>query len=1186
MDGVIERLLEGDFDYEKGSLDFSCPRVELFMQAGECVSGTFRILSEKGRYTCGRVIASDGRMECLTTEFVGNEEEIFFCFHGEDLKEGDVVKGEFHIISNQGEYSLPFVVSVEYTALFSSMGTIKNLFHFANLAKTNPQEAVSLFYTEEFEKVFSGNDKQYYECYRGLSAYPGSAQNVEEFLIGINKKQKIEYLVDQNEIILENPEGITEVVLTVTRNGWGYTSLSVKTEGEFLYTEKQYINDNDFLGNTCRLVFYVDASLLHGGNNLGNITISDCYGDIEVPVKVKYYATGIDGRVAKEEKRIILQLMEFYQAFRNKKISAATWQRETGKLVEKMYALNADSMQARLFQSHLLITEERLNEAQWLLDQVADMLDAMTYEDAVSEAYYLYLTTLVHRDEDYVNSITARVEELYKRNRNEWRLAWLLLYLSAEYNRSFTKKWMFLEEQFGRGCYSPILYIEALMLLNMNPTLLIKLDRFERQFLWYGAKQAMLSNDVIMQLIYLAGKEREFSEDLYRILQMCYKAKPDNDVLQGICSLLIKGSKVGKPYFKWYKRGVEQELRITRLYEHYLMSVDLHSKEPLPKIVLMYFSYQSNLSYEMAAYLYANMYRNKDTYPELYENYRNSIEQFVVDQILKRHINRDLAYLYKNVLMPRMLNEQVAEALAEIMFLHYVEVGGRDMNYVLVYEKGMTNPRSYPVIDGKALVSLPCGENRLIFEDAFQNRYMSGVTYNTEKLLLPGKIVSMIAPLVEDCRELNLYLCLSGKEMAEVNPETEKRFCYLLRDELVCEEVKCEISLKLMQYYYEKDKMHELDGILETIKPDHYTVKGRSEVMRFMAIRGKEDMAYQWLQWYGPYEMDAKVLSRLCSRLIMKYEYALDTYLLEAAWYAFCKGKYNEQCLSYLAAHFNGTTRDMREIWKVLRECFVDDYEICERMLLQMLQTGSFVGEKMAIFRSYVEKGGKSEVELAFLSQCAYEYFVKDRLVENYVFQEMQRLYLRGEHLQDVCKLGFIKYYAENKKEITSEIRETLAEFVKQQIAKRVYLKMFTEIPDLHVKGLNRLADRTIVEYKSYPGARAVMHCCVENTEGVEATYQTVEMQEVYGGVSFKDFVLFFGERLQYYIMEDHDGVEQLTESATIQKSDIGNSTEGKFNLVNDMAISNTLQDYETVDRLLEEYEYKEFMRNGLFKLR
>ena len=50
-----------------------------------------------------------------------------------DLKEGDVIKGNFHIISNQGEYTLPFSVMISHFVLDSSLGSIKNLFHFTNL---------------------------------------------------------------------------------------------------------------------------------------------------------------------------------------------------------------------------------------------------------------------------------------------------------------------------------------------------------------------------------------------------------------------------------------------------------------------------------------------------------------------------------------------------------------------------------------------------------------------------------------------------------------------------------------------------------------------------------------------------------------------------------------------------------------------------------------------------------------------------------------------------------------------------------------------------------------------------------------------------------------------------------------------------------------------------------------------
>ena len=144
MQKIIDQILAGDFDYENGSLDFSCAKIEFAIQKGQRHEGSFHIRACAGLPTAGRVFSSDQRMECLTDEFSGTQEEIAFLFHGENLEEGEVVKGTFDIVSSQGEYYLPFSVSVEHDMPESSVGTIKNLFHFANLAKSDWREAERL----------------------------------------------------------------------------------------------------------------------------------------------------------------------------------------------------------------------------------------------------------------------------------------------------------------------------------------------------------------------------------------------------------------------------------------------------------------------------------------------------------------------------------------------------------------------------------------------------------------------------------------------------------------------------------------------------------------------------------------------------------------------------------------------------------------------------------------------------------------------------------------------------------------------------------------------------------------------------------------------------------------------------------------------------------------------------------
>jgi len=258
---------------------------------------------------------------------------------------------------------------------------------------------------------------------------------------------------------------------------------------------------------------------------------------------------------------------------------------------------------------------------------------------------------------------------------------------------------------------------------------------------------------------------------------------------------------------------------------------------------------------------------------------------------------------------------------------------------------------------------------------------------------------------------------------------------------------------------------------------------------------------------------------------------------------------------------------------------------LSERILVQMLYTGSFVGEKMQIFDDYIRCNPDAEVEAAFLSQCAYDYFVRDKITEHYVFEQMYYSYLRDEVLPQVSKLALLKYYAENLVEKPEGLQEVLEQFAVEMVYGGIYLRFLKEYCDNELM-MGKILDKTIVEYHAHPGARAVMHYMIERDTEEESEYIAEEMHHVYGGVFFMAFPLFFGESLQYYIVEEWNGQERLTESGTIQKSDIESGTsEGKFYMINDIVIGSTLQDFNTVDDLLEEYYYKDYMCERLFRL-
>ena len=73
---------------------------------------------------------------------------------------------------------------------------------------------------------------------------------------------------------------------------------------------------------------------------------------------------------------------------------------------------------------------------------------------------------------------------------------------------------------------------------------------------------------------------------------------------------------------------------------------------------------------------------------------------------------------------------------------------------------------------------------------------------------------------------------------------------------------------------------------------------------------------------------------------------------------------------------------------------------------------------------------------------------------------------------------------------------------------------------------------------------------------------------------------------MQYYVTESYGNREQLTESGVLRKEDSREfGKDSRYQLINEMAIGETLRDYDTVYQILEEYWRTEFVVDKVFHL-
>ena len=1184
----IDKVLAQRAACRKGSLSFSYLKIELTIRAGETAEGNFQVMGEDGLPLSGVVVTGDTRMHCLTPEFSGSPAEIFYRFDSTGLDERDMVRGVFQVISSQGEYVLPYVVFVSPNVFETSLGQMKNLFHFANLARTNWQEAVKIFYDKDFCNLLTGSERQYLNGYRILSMRPHTEQKVEEFLMWIRKKQRVSYETDRDAVRVSLTEDVAREVVVLTRTGWGYTKLQIETEGKFLKAEKSVLTDDDFLGNQCPCGFVLFRDGLHGGRNFGKIRFYNEYLSLELPVCVEYGEPDrAENAAYHERKKRVVDFYQYYLRFSMGQIGKQEWLTQTQRIIDAIHEKNRENPVRDLFQAHILITKERYGEAGRLLEQAGS---AIVPEETRPETscYYLYLTTLVSRDENYIRAVTEEIRRVYRNDQTNWEVAWLLLYLDAEFVRSLSRKWIFLEQQFDKGCRSPVWYMEGAALARRNPAFLMKLTPFVVQVLHFMARNHYLTDECISQIHYLASRQKYYSEQMYRILQVCYRKKKDSESLRAICALLIKGNKTGPEYAVWYRRGILRELWITRLYEYYMMSIDMEGGEEIPDAALRYFSYSCGLTYERTAYLYAYVIRTCGEYSELYRTYIPAMEQFLAQQLEKGHMNRDIACLYRRMMQEGLVSAETLNRYAGSLFVHEIRIKTPGIRRVMIRHGKLKSEAAYPVSGGTACVPVYDRDFSLVFEGENGGRFLCDIEYEDRALfysqeMFPVIFLNRAGFFTEDVGVL-LYQCEHGRSYTTVDRDNVQYARKIWEHEEIGEAYRNELGMKLLDYYDSQDATEELDAFLPLLQPLSMNGRERMEALRCLVLRGMYDTACDWVMRYGMEKLKPKLLMRLCSRML-SYAGAAESKVMTAMSYAaFRSGKYDESMLAYLSLYYQGTLEELYALWQACDGFDTASYELCERMLLQMLFTNEWLDDAADILKTYVAGSADEAVTAECLNYFACRYFIRGQEPSPFIWKELMRRSRNGEPCDVVCELALLEHFA-GQPETGEEERGIIRAFLDDLLLKRgIVFGFFRRFSPIY-PNMAYYADRTFLELRTESENPVTLHFMLQ-TGGEGGAYKTEEMKSCYRGLYTRSFLLFPGEKLSYYMMERRGEQETIVKSGSLECShDMTEQMAGRTPAICRLMAAVADKNTDLAEAVLTEYYRKEFAVENLFTL-
>ena len=207
--------------------------------------------------------------------------------------------------------------------------------------------------------------------------------------------------------------------------------------------------------------------------------------------------------------------------------------------------------------------------------------------------------------------------------------------------------------------------------------------------------------------------------------------------------------------------------------------------------------------------------------------------------------------------------------------------------------------------------------------------------------------------------------------------------------------------------------------------------------------------------------------------------------------------------------------------------------------------------------------------------------------MEEFIFEGVRKLYENGRTIPDVCMLSYLKFYSHKVSMLSEEQKKICKEFLRiLYVDKHIVLSFFTDFKAVSSEAAS-IANGVMLEYRGNPDSTVVVHYLVSREDEEESGgYIREEMKNMFGGIFVKEFILFFGESLQYYITEEYGNREQLTASGTLQKEgEISDGSADRYSMVNDIAVAAVLKDYSTAKELLEEYARKEFITEALFTI-
>lgn len=933
--------------------------LNLSVETGSSLEGSFMIYSKNGQELEGKVFSTNDKVVVRNADLSGTECEISYYFKGKMAIAGEEHAGDFLLLTNGGEYNIPYRVSVVQKKYWFGDREIANLNDFYELAKEDWKKARDIFFTKEFPNILLAQHEEEQILYHDLLKGYSKDRIMDHFLMETMGKEPARLEIMEQEIVIDE----TKVGrLMLKGKGWGCLEGNISSERGSLLFNKERFHMEDFHDNSMDLFLS-----FREGCQKDVLVIESGLEQIKIPVRCKRTNLEEKSRVRGNQKAYAA-LLRSYVSFR------------TGKITEEEYvetslkALVPKDNFCELYCLLLLLiqgtTEETAVEERDSFAAHLEEKKSRYLEDPKVRSFYYYVMALWRKDPAFTKEAAAFIrKELEKSGALEDFI--LLLFLDETLAFSEKEQESTLLTYLEQGENSPLFYLAYLDLLNQEPYLLEHFGEKKADVIRWGVKHQYLSRKLMEQFASLALREKNFRKKELDLLIYFYDKNPEVLCLKAICSLLMKGNKTDLCYHRFFAEAVAQNLNLIGINEFYLRTLDFEADPLISKIVLYYFHYSNSLDRREKAWLYVNIWNHREEYGEIFQNYKPRMEEFVKEQLTEGKINRYVKQLYERMLPSLLEEKEWAKYLPNVIFKKKMICHNPVMEGIYVCHPENEEEVFVPLVDGECQLEIYSVNARIYFADRMGNRYHCGISYSLEHYLEEENYRKDCLEYCNDNRKVFVrWLKLEEEDKKEVLSRLllQKEETNSWRREKAVEQI--------LDYHYEERAMEDLSECLDQINYRIISPAYRRTLMNYYMACDRMEDAYFGVELYGSDLMDPSQLYLLTCVGLYLNKQEKDDLLLTMAYRSFVNRNYNEEMLLYLKNFFEGRVFDLLDLWNILEQTGLNDVDYEERVLKQIQFVGAKDDRKYALLDSYLKKRENRELAWTLMEEESADYVI------------------------------------------------------------------------------------------------------------------------------------------------------------------------------------------------------------------